>query len=102
LDKLIVSHWKFRELAKHATVILNILERKHKLLGIESTHKHVTVDAPEAVVSFANLDLSKLSTEELGWLEIIIAKSMPLADGAIEGQYEALLNAQGSADGTGI
>lgn len=103
LDKLLVSHWKFREFTKNATVILNILERKHKLLGIESTHKHVTVEQPEVGVSFANLDLTKLSNEELGWLEIIIEKALPHSN-VIDAQYTALpAPAQGSAsDGTGI
>lgn len=107
LDKLLVSHWKYRDITKNAQVILNILERKHKLLGLESTHKHVTVDTPDAGVTLANLDLAKLSNQELEWLEIIITKAMPVAapvGNVMEGQFQALPNpnAQEVQSGQGV
>jgi hypothetical protein len=78
LDKLLLSHWRQRDVPKYAEIVLKVLERKHKLLGLESTHKHITGDVPAVGVSLTNLDLSKLSNQELEWLEIIITKATPV------------------------
>lgn len=92
LDKLLVAHWKDRELPKHAQIILQTLERKHKLLGLETTNKNIKVDTGPVGVTLNNLDLSRLTDEELGWLELIIAKALPQEAPlqAIDAQFVAL------------
>ena len=92
LDALLVSHWKDRDITKNATVILNVLERKHKLLGLETTNKNIKVDTGPVGVTLNNLDLSRLTDEELGWLEVIIAKALPQEAPlqALPGEFVAL------------
>ena len=79
LDALLIAQWPMRKIAKNATVILAILERRHKLLGIEAPTK-MQIGALPTQIMGPQLDLNKLNDEELGWLEIILEKAGPQAD----------------------
>lgn len=93
LDKLLLGYWRQRDASpKYADIVLRVLERKHKLLGLDTTHKHITTDTPQVGISLANLDLSRLTNQELEWLEIIVAKATPveLAAPVLDAQFVAL------------
>lgn len=76
LDRMLIEQWPFR-MGKAADTILKILERRSKLLGLDAPTKSEITNHDSIGVSVSNLDLSKLSDEELGWLEIIVTKAAP-------------------------
>lgn len=80
LDALFLAHWPLRKNVKSAQVLLNIMERRHKMLGLDAPTKtdlNVRTNAPTML---SGLDLSKLNDEELAQLENIIVKAGPASD----------------------
>lgn len=85
LDALMLAQWPQRANAKNAQVLLNIMARRHALLGIDAPTKvDANVRNIDAGLSVGpQLDLSKLDDEEIMWLERIILKAGPAADASI-------------------
>lgn len=80
LDRLLVQHWGKRADIKSSELILKILERRHKLSGIEVQQRRTELSGPGGgpiPITVNNLDITKLNPEQLGWLDTIIALAGP-------------------------
>lgn len=83
LDAIFVAHYGQRKKTGSARVLLQVLERRAKLLGLDApTKTDLNVSTPMGVLG-GSLDLSKLNDIELGWLEIILEKAGPASDPSI-------------------
>jgi hypothetical protein len=82
LNALLVAHWPLRKDTRHAQTILSVLERRHKLLGLDAPTKVQQVK-PAAMLMGGQLDISKLNDEQLTWLEIILEVAGPAADDSV-------------------
>ena len=82
LDSLLVGLWPTRKAPKTAQVILNVMERRARLLGLDAPSK-VDLNARHMTgigVMGSSLDLSQLNDVELEWLELILEKAGPQSD----------------------
>lgn len=82
LNALLVAHWPLRKDTRNAQTILSILERRHKLLGLDAPTKVQQVK-PAAMLMGGQLDISKLNDEQLAWLEIILEVAGPASDDSV-------------------
>lgn len=78
LDMMLLELWPNRKWLKVQEGILMILERKHKLMGLDSSKTVLEASINSNVqIGVGQLDLSKLNDEQIGWLEIIIRVAGP-------------------------
>jgi hypothetical protein len=87
IDRLIL-HWYQRAKTEieAAEVLLHWTQRKHKLLGLDGGCP--AAGGAPIRVSASALDLTKLSEQELGWLENIVSKAGPRLPPSDEGDRE--------------
>ena len=77
LDALQVALWPNRKSPKVASVIVNVLRRRHKLLGLDVRIPEYPVHqgAQTTDIGVSALDLSGLTGDELKTLEALLAKA---------------------------
>ncbi len=73
LDAIAYAHWPERANPRHADVILRVMERRAKLLGLDAPQK-VAQTSPAGDEMSPALDLSKLTDGELNAMEVLYAK----------------------------
>ena len=76
IDALLMALWPNRKLPKSASAILRVLERRHKLLGLDAPNRAelTSDDSAPTRNTDSTIDVTKLNDEELSWLENILAK----------------------------
>jgi hypothetical protein len=73
LDAIHFAHWPRRANPRNADVILRVMERRARLLGLDAPAK-IAETIPEGKPSSWSPDLSRLTDEELAQLEAIYTK----------------------------
>ena len=76
LDALILIHWPQRKLWRSSEIILRVMERRARLLGLDAPQK-VAQTTPDGDSLPPALDLSKLTDEQLAALDAIYAAGAP-------------------------
>jgi hypothetical protein len=84
IDQMILSWHKLARVNPRASdVYLSWLDKRHKLLGLNINRTELAVDGGPVEINASRLDLSKLSDEQLGWLEIIMRIAGPQSDESV-------------------
>jgi hypothetical protein len=83
LDAIILSHWPTRHLWKSAEILIRVMERRAKLLGLDAPIKTAQT-TPDGEALPPALDLSKLTDEQLAALDAIYAAGAPQPSTTLE------------------
>ena len=76
LNRLLLAHWNRRHDPPIAALLVKILERLHKIQGLEVTKHEVSGPAGGPVpIAVGAIDISRLSEEEVNQLENIVVKA---------------------------